>query len=154
MGIYKQFVYVYVRAPLLFELVLVLSVSAQRLVCVGSKTNWNYGRRSQRSRPGTHHGVYCVQVSVCIGGLMKRARQGGRCARIIRRVMEGVHEEFRLALRENKWEGRKSEERRGEWKATWEQKPPSMSPSTHRSGLSFWKGAADRVWCDVVSGCE
>lgn len=31
---------------------------------------------------------------------------GARCTRIIGPVMEGVHEEFRLALRENKWEAR------------------------------------------------
>ncbi len=45
--------------------------------------------------------MFSVQVSVCIGEL-KTWSQGGHCAWIIKCVMEGVHEEFRLALRENK----------------------------------------------------
>lgn len=69
----------------------------------GIQTDWNYGRLGQRSRPGTQYSVYCVWVSVCIGWVMKRSRQGGRFACLIKHVMEGVHEEFRLALRENKW---------------------------------------------------
>lgn len=43
-----------------------------------------------------------MQVCRRAGGVMKRSRRGGRSARIVRSVMEGVHEEFRLALRENK----------------------------------------------------
>lgn len=77
-----------------------LSVSAQRPVCVGSKHIEIMG--DEVKGQGQEHSVCCVCVSVFIGGLMKRSRRGGRCARIIRRVMEGVHEEFRLALRENK----------------------------------------------------
>lgn len=38
------------------------------------------------------------------GGMMKRSCQGGSSTRIIRHVMEGVHKEFWLALRENKRE--------------------------------------------------
>lgn len=50
---------------------------------------------------GQEHTTVCI-VCVCVLGQMKQSSQGGRAARIIRRVMEGVHEEFRLALRENK----------------------------------------------------
>lgn len=56
--------------------------------------------RSKVKARSTPQCVLCACVRV--GGLMKRSRQGGRRARIISRVMEGVHEEFRLALRENK----------------------------------------------------
>lgn len=58
MGIYKQFVYVYVRAPLLFELVLVLSVSAQRLVCVGSKHTGIMG--DEVKGQGQEHTTVCI----------------------------------------------------------------------------------------------
>lgn len=81
-----------------------LSVSAQRPVCVGSKHIGIMGDEVKGQGQKHTNSVYCdcARVSVCIGGLMKRSRQGEHCARIIRRVMEGVHEEFRLAPRENK----------------------------------------------------
>lgn len=48
--------------------------------------------------------VVCVRACTCMctGGVMKRSHRGGCSLRITGRVMEGVHEEFRLALRENK----------------------------------------------------
>lgn len=52
------------------------------------------------------HNAVCI---VIWASAMSRSRRGERSARIIGRLMEGVHEEFRLALRENKWE----ETRRG-----------------------------------------
>lgn len=78
-----------------------LSFSARR-------PHWTYGRWSQRSRPGTRRSVFCALCRICVcwraAGCL-----GTRCARIIEPVMEGVHEEFRLALRENKWEARPNE---------------------------------------------
>lgn len=47
--------------------------------------------------------MQCVlHVSVYVYWSRDETRQGGRSARIISRLMEGVHEEFRLALRESK----------------------------------------------------
>lgn len=66
-------------------------------MCVGSKHIRIM--RDEVKGQGQEHTTLCEIV--CIGGLMKQPRQGGCCARIIRHVMEGVHKEFRFALREN-----------------------------------------------------
>lgn len=68
-------------------------------MCVGSKHIEIMG--DEVKGQGQEHTTVCiVRLYLCV--LMKRSRQGGSCAWIIGCVMEGVHEEFRLAPRENK----------------------------------------------------
>lgn len=130
-----------------------LSVGALRLSVCGIQTQWNYERLGQRSRPQTQYSVYCMWVCWCIGGVMKRSRQGGRSARIIRRVMEGVHEEFRLALRENKWEGvlgvRWPEKHQFFWsKAQFQFQSSSLC--LLRFDLGFWLVMVNRHYMDCL----
>lgn len=102
MNTYTQTVCVCASQVCAGEKPLDLVVSAQRPVCVGSKHGGIMGDEV-KSR-GQEHNTVCIvyEYLVCVGGVMKRSRQGGSSAWIIRHVMEGVHKEFRLALRENK----------------------------------------------------
>lgn len=87
-----------------------------------------------------------IQCVLC-GGMMKRSRQGGSSARITRRVMEGVHEEFWLALRENKRGGareRESGRARGE--------EASRQTTRHRFCFRNWR--SDTYRASWSCGCE
>lgn len=58
---------------------------------------------AMKSKVKARGSMQCVlHVSVYVYWSRDETRQGGRSARIISRLMEGVHEEFRLALRESK----------------------------------------------------
>lgn len=97
--VFKQFVYV--CSALLFVLMVVCRIylfALRRPTHVGAKHIGVMVDEVKRSMPGTQRGVCCARLSVFI----RRSRLRGRCARMVGRVMEGVHEEFRLARRENK----------------------------------------------------
>lgn len=120
-----------------------LCVSTQRPLWACGRHKWkNYGGLGERSRLGTAYSVCCVWVSVQIVEVMKRSRQGGRSTRIIGHVMEGVHEEFRLARRENKWGG-------GAGRSTWG--TSVLYRSWTQGGV--WSGCEWRPWvwrCNVL----